>query len=214
MLRIELHLLIKGLKRLLNLKLNSYATDIAVTTFWACQQTSLTGITRWLESTLRRKSQSIPRKISHKPLTQWKIEIQLHKLPPNLIFHMRHFEGMHWYLWYCEILRSILRSILQFDLCLKCVLIFRLSSKTSLPEHGGRFRTVLPINLEKQLVEYVEEMSRRFYGLGTKDIQKLCYELAVQNNCDVPETWHVNKSVETFERNKLEESLARKEDKT
>ena len=93
---------------------------------------------------------------------------------------------MLWYLWYC--------AILQLDVCLKSVFIFRLSSKTSLPEHGGRFRTVLPINLEKQLVEYVEEMSRRFYGLGTKDIRKLCYELAVQNNCDVPETWHVNKS--------------------
>ena len=88
----------------------------------------------------------------------------------------------------------ILRNILQLDVCLKSVFIFRLSSKTSLPEHGGRFRTVLPINLEKQLVEYVEEMSRRFYGLGTKDIRKLCYELAVQNNCDVPETWYVNKS--------------------
>ncbi|KAJ4427872.1 hypothetical protein ANN_23877 [Periplaneta americana] len=47
-------------------------------------------------------------------------------------------------------------------------------------------KTVLPAELEKQLVEFLVEMDNRFYGLTRTDVKRMAYQLAQRNNIPHP----------------------------
>jgi transposase len=42
---------------------------------------------------------------------------------------------------------------------------------------------------EEELAEYVEDCSKIYYGLTTRDLRKLAYDLAVANKNKIPYNW-------------------------
>lgn len=54
-------------------------------------------------------------------------------------------------------------------------------------------RKIFSTEQEDALVEYIINSSKRFYGLPLKACRKLAYEMAIVNNCKVPEIWHTEK---------------------
>lgn len=42
---------------------------------------------------------------------------------------------------------------------------------------------------EKELKEYIKECALKFYGLSTKDVRRVAYQMAKINNINVPELW-------------------------
>lgn len=55
-------------------------------------------------------------------------------------------------------------------------------SKGSTKSYMGGKRTTFEPELERDLVDHIKNMETRLYGLTTKDVRKLAYDLAVQNN--------------------------------
>ncbi|XP_014674747.1 PREDICTED: uncharacterized protein LOC106814888 [Priapulus caudatus] len=45
----------------------------------------------------------------------------------------------------------------------------------------GNYKTVFPLELEKDLVDYVLHLETLMYGLTTNDVRNLAYQLAVRN---------------------------------
>lgn len=54
-------------------------------------------------------------------------------------------------------------------------------------------RQVLPVTLEKELVEYLLTASDIYFGLTPIEVRKLAYEISVANNLLVPQTWRIHK---------------------
>lgn len=54
-------------------------------------------------------------------------------------------------------------------------------------------RQVLPVSLEKELVQYLLTASDIYFGLTPIEVRKLAYEISAANNLSVPQTWITHK---------------------
>ena len=61
---------------------------------------------------------------------------------------------------------------------------------------------ILTDSLEDKLQEYILHSSKIYYGLNSKDVRSLAYELGVANDIQIPNTWKNSKaaSKEWFSR--------------
>ncbi|KAJ4446552.1 hypothetical protein ANN_13249 [Periplaneta americana] len=59
-------------------------------------------------------------------------------------------------------------------------------------------KTVLPAELEKQLVGFLVEMDNRFYGLTRTDVKRMAYQLAQRNNIPHPFGSNVTAAINKF----------------
>lgn len=48
----------------------------------------------------------------------------------------------------------------------------------------GRFKTTLPAELEQELTQYIIKMEESMFGLTTRDIRSMAYQLASRNNLE------------------------------
>ncbi|GFS09263.1 transposase [Elysia marginata] len=55
-------------------------------------------------------------------------------------------------------------------------------------------RQVFTADEERELAKYMLECSDMFYGLSPKQARELAYEMAVENNKKMPESWIENKA--------------------
>lgn len=58
-------------------------------------------------------------------------------------------------------------------------------------------RQTLPDNSEQELAQYLEESSKMYFGLSTKEVRVLAYEIAVKNNIKMRQYWQDNKMAST-----------------
>lgn len=60
--------------------------------------------------------------------------------------------------------------------------LIAIKSGATVEKKLGRFTNVLPAELEQELVQHVISMQDRFFGLNTKDVRHLAFQLAVKND--------------------------------
>ena len=71
--------------------------------------------------------------------------------------------------------------------------LIRSSKKGGAAISGGRVKPVFSETLERELVMYVLEMSKRLLGLTFDDLRGMAFELATANNLEMPGSWKRDK---------------------